>query len=135
MNPRVFSLLKRCTMRPGAGPPELDRIQRAIGMRLPDDYLELVQESDGVEGFVGDNYLAIWPVEHILTYRKLCDDTPFIVFFGSNGAGEGYAFDMRAVPAPIVNLPFIGMEEKLIRVLGRSILEFLERLESAPLFP
>jgi hypothetical protein len=122
-------------MRAGADPHVLDDVLRTIGLQLPADYRELMLFSNGAEGFVGDNYLMIWPVEELPGWREICDEMPYIVFFGSNGAGEGYAYDLRESPPAIVNAPFLGMEEDTIRVMGRSVLEFLERLERAPLFP
>jgi hypothetical protein len=135
MDTRVKTILRDCKMRPGADPEALEALAQSIGMRFPHDYVAFILDSNGVEGFVGDNYLWIWPLEQIPLYRKLCDEMPYIVFIASDGDGEGFAYDTRSSPPPIVHLPFIGMEEKLIRVLGRSILEFLERLERAPFFP
>ncbi len=40
--------------------------EREIGMRLPVDYLELMQHSNGVEAFLGGTgYLVLWPMEQL----------------------------------------------------------------------
>jgi len=89
-------------------------------------------ESNGLEGWVGENYLSLWSVENVTRYG-VYECAPFLLFIGSNGGGEGYAYDTRLRHMPIVNVPFVGMDEDP-RVMGKTILEFLRRLEAAPLF-
>ncbi len=36
-----------------------------LGISLPPSYLSFVREKNGGEGFVGENYLALWKVEDI----------------------------------------------------------------------
>lgn len=131
---RIKAIVRECSTKPAASKELIEDLQKALGLNLPADYASLLAFSNGIEGFIGENYVSIWSCERVRLYG-VYQCVPFLLFIGSNGGDEGYAYDTRASPFPIVNVPFIDMEEKLIRVLGHSILEFLERLERAPLFP
>lgn len=131
---RIRSLLKNCAVNPPAAKEEIAELSKAVKFQLPQDYADLLAFSDGIEGFLGDNYVSIWTCEHV-RFHGVYDFMPFLVFIGSNGGDEGYAYDTRYSPPVIVNVPFIGMDEKLVRVMGHSMTEFLERLVRAPLFP
>jgi hypothetical protein len=137
MDTRITQLLAKCVKNPPASRSQIDDLITAVGIRLPADYVELLMYSDGVEGFVGEddmNYLSLWPVDDIKS-NGIYEEAPFYVFIGSNGAGEGYAYDKRFADPPIVNVPFIGAISEPPRILGGSLLEFLQRLHDAPLFP
>ena len=132
MNARIQDTIAGCSLHAGASIGELQLLQTTLGRTLPADYLDLLRFSNGFEGEIGENYVQMWPSESV----RRCgvhEDASFLVFIGSDGAGEGYAYDMRQSPPPIINVPFL-VEEQLIRVLGGSVLEFLERLARAPLF-
>ena len=79
---------------------------------LPQFYIDFLMNHNGGEGFVGNNYLVLWQAEDIVRYNEeyeVSKYAPGILFFGSNGGGEGYAFDCRKAYRPIVRVPFIGM--------------------------
>lgn len=43
-------------------------IQKAeiqLGLQFPSDYRDFLKAANGGEGFVGESYLALWPVEEI----------------------------------------------------------------------
>jgi hypothetical protein len=132
MEQRLLDLVAGCSLNPGAPEDALETLTRTLGLRLPADYLSLMSYSNGLEGFVGENYLALWAVERVRAYG-VYEDLPSFVFIGSNGGGEGYAYDTRSPDMPIVSLPFIGGKVGLERVLGKSLAEFLERLHAKPL--
>ncbi len=136
MDQRIVQILKNCNKRPGGARSVVEARMQSLNFRCPTDYAELLGYSDGLDGFIGENYVIMRRLEELRWYGQ--EDympLPFLMFIASDGGGEGFAYDTRCWPPPIVNVPFIGMEEKLIRVLGHSVLEFLQRLESAPLFP
>ena len=133
MDRRVLGLLARCTLRPGASDELLSELTRALGVRLPTDYLSLLSHSNGLSGFVGENYLNLSRAEDVQACG-LHEYAPFFIFIGSDGGGEAFAYDTRHPEMPIVNVPFIGMVSEAPRLLGASILEFLERLRAKPLF-
>lgn len=137
MNEAVVRLLAKCDKNPPASRLQIDNLMRAIGLELPADYTEFLMYSDGAEGFIGENdmnYLSLWSAEDV-RLNGVYEDAPFLVFIGSDGASEGYAYDKGSPGLPIVNIPFIDAGFEQPRVFGRSFQEFLQRLHDAPLFP
>jgi hypothetical protein len=132
MNPEVLELLAGCTVRDGASLEILEQLRASMPIRLPSDYLSLLSWSDGVDGFVGENYRILYTAEVVRTHG-VREYAPAYIFIGSDGGGEGFAYDTRTPDLLIANVPFIGADEPP-RILGRSILEFLQRLHDKPLF-
>jgi hypothetical protein len=133
MERRVLELIAGCTLADGASDNVLDELSEAVGIRLPSDYLSLLSYTNGLSGFVGENYVTLFSAEQIRAHG-VYEQASFFIFIGSDGGGEGFAYDTRSPEMPIVNVPFIGMTSETPRPLGKSILGFLERLHAKPLF-
>jgi len=87
--------------------------------------------ANGGEGFIGENHLILWAAEELAQFNneyEAQDYAPGLVLFGSDGGGEGYAFDARTIPAPIVQVPFIGMDLMYARQMAGSFSEFVRKL-------
>jgi SMI1-KNR4 cell-wall len=92
------------TLLPAARPGEVAEVERALGIRLPDDLSGLLLETDGV---LGDYDLGlVWPARRIrddnLHFRSYPDFAelymPFdpLLFFGDAGNGDQFAFRILA---------------------------------------
>ncbi|MCI0529109.1 MAG: SMI1/KNR4 family protein, partial [Nitrospira sp.] len=87
---------------------------------------------------VGTNsWLLLWPLEKLVPLNaryKVSEFAPGLVLFGSDGGGEGYAFDTRQPTFPVVQVPLVGMSLKDTKVRGSSFSEFLRYLanQSSP---
>jgi len=130
---RIRELTKACIRNTGASPGELSHLCKTLGVILPADYLEMLSNANGIEGDIGPNYVSIWRASEVAQFGRY-EFAPNLLFFASNGGGEGFAYDIANPSRPIINVPFIGMSEDVARVLGYSMAEFLERLASRPLF-
>jgi hypothetical protein len=100
--------------------------------RLPSDYCNFLKESNGGEGFVGNEYLILWKLDELERFNQEYEVglyLPSVVLFGSNGGGEAYGFDTKAFPWQIVRVPFIGMSPELCKRVARSFSEFFANLE------
>jgi hypothetical protein len=121
-----------------ANPASIDRCQAELSFRLPADYVRFLQQMNGGEGFVGKNYLRVWPVEQLVGNNKrynVEDGAPGIFLFGTDGGGEAFAFDTRSTPSPIVAIPFILDLEDVI-FIARNFESFLQHLyHSESVFP
>src|SRR5262249_55673802 len=99
--------------------------------QLPDDYVQLLHQMNGGEGFIGSKeYLILWPIEELLKLNKeyeVAEYAPDLFLFGSNGGGEAYAFDKRSKHS-IVAVPFVGMDVSLTQMQAPSFKDFIERL-------
>jgi SMI1 / KNR4 family (SUKH-1) len=113
----------------------LRQIGREIGLKLPSDYLAFAAEIDGLEGWLGGSYVALWQVERLREFNELAETATYaegLVLFGTNGAGDGYGFDTREGQALVVTVPMVGLRWDRAEETGRSFSEFLEALESVP---
>jgi hypothetical protein len=120
----------------GAAPAsefEIRALEKAVGARLPSEYVELLRFSNGGEGA-----LAVSPFWFQLFDAKFAlalatDDVygkefPSLFFFGSNGGLESIGFDMRRPPPwPIVAIDCIAGLDSLVPV-SNSIHEFIEAI-------
>jgi hypothetical protein len=117
--------------RPPADADSIRRLEVEAGFRLPEDYAAFLMRSDGGEGFIGGFYLILWSTGELLKLNRafhVDEFAPGLFLFGSDGGGEGLAFDRRSDAQPVVSVPFVGMELELANVMGKSFTEFLENL-------
>ncbi|RCS56437.1 SMI1/KNR4 family protein [Parvibium lacunae] len=125
------NLLKEFAKKDGAAADVIAKAEAALQWPLPTDYKEFLEKANGGEGFIGENYLILWTAEELAQFNneyEVQDYAPGLVLFGSDGGGEGYAFDARTTPAPIVQVPFIGMDLMYARQMAGSFSEFVSKL-------
>lgn len=124
-------LLKEFAAKDGAKEDVIAEVESALQWSFPTDYKEFFEKINGGEGFIGENYLILWAVEELVQFNneyEVQDYAPGLVLFGSDGGGEGYAFDTRTTPTPIVQVPFIGMDLMYARPRAVSFSEFITKL-------
>lgn len=108
-----------------------------FGRPLPTQYRRFMSSQDGGEGFIGGQYLVLWRTSELFAFNRdyeAAHYAPGLLLFGSNGAGEAFAFDMRYDPMPVVMVPFIGMSLKDAKTVAESFDGFLARLADGSLF-
>jgi hypothetical protein len=91
-------------------PRHSPRCQSDLKFRLPAEYVQFLEQMNGGEGFIGENYLRVWPIEDLIQNNKnyhVDEVAPELFLFGSSGGGEAFAFGTRSSPPPIVAVPFI----------------------------
>lgn len=109
----------------------IDAIESEHGVALPDDYREFLTNFGGCEGFLGKHYLVLWNADQIVPYNVDYETNkyaPGLLLFGSNGAGEGFAFDLGKDCSNVVVVPFIGMCINDAKRIASSFTEFLQKL-------
>jgi hypothetical protein len=103
--------------------------------RLPPDYVRFLQQMNGGEGFLSDNYVALWRVEDLFDQNanyKVELFAPGLLIFGSDGAGEAFAFDMRFDPPPVVAVPFVPMDFDAAIRIASSFDDFMDKAAQCP---
>jgi hypothetical protein len=119
-----------------ANPPAslafIEQCQAKLSFLLPADYVQFLQQMNGGEGSLGRAYVALWRVEELgdrNTGYEVAEFAPGLFLFGSNGAGEAFAFDTRCDEFRIVAVPFIGMDDlRDAIVIATNFRTFLEAL-------
>lgn len=111
---------------------------KAAPVGLPEDYLCFMAKRNGGDGFVGKSYLVLWPLEEIVPFNReyeVATYVPGLFLIGSNGAGEGFGYDLRpSSKRSLVIVPFIGMDWKEALPVGSSMAEFLRVLYEGRLY-
>ena len=133
MDERTMRLVEKLHLRSGASRSAIEEVRIALGLNDENGYLEFLSESNGYEGSVGNSYLQLWSVEELESLNEgyhVKENTPGLVYIGSDGGGEAYAIDTRDGKMEFVQLPFIGIDFEGLIFCGKSFAEFLENLYS-----
>ena len=128
---KTEELLKDAYLNPGTSEAAIREAASALGISLPSDYVEFLRRHNGGEGFVGKNSLILFKAEELKPFNdgdQVKEYAPGLVLFGSNGGGEGYAFDTRDTSVPVVRVPFIGMELRYATPIGKSFTDMFHQL-------
>ena len=106
-------------------------LEQRLGFELPGDYKKFLEAHNGGEGFVGDSYLRLWPIDDLIGHNEdyqVQTYVPGFLAIGSNGGGEAYGFDTRTRSFGFVAVPFCGMDWDDALPMGTSFTDFLTRL-------
>lgn len=99
---------------------------------LPRDYLALIGEFGGREGFLGSRYLRLYRFKELVNVNVAYDvpmNFPEAFLFGSDGCGEAYAFILN--DSSVVHVPFIPLAADMAEVCAGSFREFIESLAAS----
>jgi hypothetical protein len=117
--------------KPGASEAVIKQAEADLDWTLPAEYREFLRQMNGGEGFFGEDYLILWSADELAQFNReyeVENYAPGLVLFGSDGGGEGFAFDTRNSPAPIVQVPFIGMELQYANPVSSHFEEFIAKV-------
>ena len=116
----------------------IETAEKFFNLKLPTDYIEFLQFTNGLEGETTNSYLVLWGAEELVELNQAYNVKEFIsniILIGSDGAEDAFAFDITNMT--IVKLPFIGMghiaNEKLSDTFG-DFLAFQIKDENKGLF-
>jgi hypothetical protein len=109
-----------------ATPSAIETIEKVCNLKLPADYKEFLQFTNGLEGETTDGYLVLWSAEEVVELNQAYNVKEFIsniILIGSDGAEDAFGFDTTNMT--IVRLPFIGMGHIANEKLSDTFGEFL----------
>ena len=93
-----------------ATPSAIETAEKFFNLKLPTDYKEFLQYTNGLEGETTDSYLVLWSAEELVELNQGYNVKEFvsnIILIGSDGAEDAFGFDTTNMT--IVKLPFVGM--------------------------
>jgi len=114
----------------------IEKIEEIFNIKLPEDYISFMEQRNGGEGFVGENYLGIYQIEEIIKANEDYEVEKYIpglLLIGSNLGGEAFALDFRIGKTNYIMIPFMFDEEDII-VLSQNIEGFMFKLYNDELF-
>jgi len=114
-----------------ANAEELLAVEAHFTCSLSPGYREFMTTYNGGEGFMGQQYVILWRSAELLDFNhdyEAATYAPGLLLFGSNGGGEGIAFDLRDQSMAVVVVPFIGMSCEDARFVAASFETFLLRV-------
>lgn len=98
-----------------------------VDFPLDGNFRTFILASDGANGFVGDDaYLVLWSISDLIELNPYYDDVDLcrrLLFFGSDGSSEGYAFVKAS--GVVVSIDFLDIESADPVKRGASFLDFL----------
>jgi hypothetical protein len=103
-------------------------------IKLPEEYLALLQYSNGGEGelAIEPGWFQLWPAEKVVELNREYEvnkNVPGLFGFGSNGGDEMLAFDTRAgKPWKVIMIPFIPMTVEHIVVIAEDFKAFVQAM-------
>ena len=109
-----------------ATPFAIETAEKFFNLKLPTDYKEFLQFTNGLEGETQDSYLVLWSAEELVELNEAYNVKEFvanIIIFGSDGGEEAFGFDTTNMS--IVKLPFIGMGHIANEKLSDTFVDFL----------
>src|SRR3989344_6210233 len=122
-------LLAKFNGNPPSDAAVIRQFETESDFRLPNDYVQFLQQMNGGEGFIGNSYVILWRVEELLEMNRayqVAVYAPGLFLFGSDSGGEAFAFDTRSKAKPIVVIPFVGMDVSLARPADQNFEAFLK---------
>jgi hypothetical protein len=134
LNSEIAKFFEHFEKNPPIKSVAIQKIVKAINFELPFDYFEIFSFMNGGEGFIGDNYCRLYPLDELVSLNQsfsVKEFAPDIFIFGSNGGGEAFAFNTSSNPFSIVKIPFIPMDIKFSNFLGKTISEFFANLSDS----
>lgn len=87
-----------------------------------------MENNNGYTGILNEQYYNIWKSEDIISMNnnyQVQEFFPNLIYFGSNGGGEAFAFD-KSNNMCIVAIPFIGTEEDKI-IIANNFNDFMKK--------
>jgi len=101
---------------------------------LPPEYLQTMLLLGAGDGFIGGEYLRLFPIEQLGTINQMYqvrEYLPEMLLFGTNGCGEAYVFDVRQRPFRVLRVPFIPLDVDYATPFGDDFGQFLLTLSQS----
>ena len=120
--------MPKFTPNPPAEETAILELTKPLAGRLPSAYLKDMTLANGGEGFVGKRFVSLWRIEELSQLNQdyeIAENAPDLFLIGSNGGGEGYAFNLTKADGAVYRVPFIGMQTSEAQLVAENFGRFL----------
>lgn len=127
---KVWTILRQGPRNlPGASVATICTVESDLGVLLPQDYCEFLQQSDGWEGPIGDaGCLMLWAIRRLPAIQRAGVQVPGLLVIGSTGGG--ILFCMRTSEGRTAQ--YLSLDGDLMEPLadlGSTFLDLLNAIE------
>ena len=132
MDNRIKNIMKNMEFTTPATTEEINAAEKELGLEFPKSYVDFLLITNGAEESIGEeNYLVLWSVNEIVELNNeyaVKEFTPQLTYFGSDGGGTAYAFDVSGDTISFAEIPFESIDIEDRGQIAYSVNAFVEAL-------
>lgn len=116
----------------GSSVDEINRLESNLKAKLPDEYKKLLMWSNGGEGYIGRQYISLWPISTIVSLNmdySISTYFPKVIGIGTDGGDECYGFDFSSehlIP-PFIQVSLNDLSDDSVTNLGSSMQDWINK--------
>ena len=107
----------------------IEMVEKSLGIKLPQDYVDFLLMTNGFDGMIGESYVVFEPIQKVEEYTaSYCGEFfPWAIYIGTDGGNEMYVIDKRGTNYNFGLLPYISNDKDFIN-LGATFEGFIKHL-------
>lgn len=119
--------------RVGATEEDIKQAEMMLGQPLPADLRTVLQESNGLEGFVSEtSYIILWSTSELPSLNDayaVSEFAPGVTLIGTDGGDTAYGFWKSSGQVEYLSVPLVGLSLEATTVLGKTFWAILDSLD------
>ena len=107
----------------------IELVEKNLGIKLPQDYVDFLLTTNGFAGMIGESYVVFEQIKKVEEYTSsYCSEFfPWAIYIGTDGGNEMYVIDKRGLSYNFGLLPYISDVNDFIN-LGNTFEGFIRHL-------
>jgi hypothetical protein len=118
------------TTHPGCDSESIRRLEAAVGCRLPPSYVALLEQSNGSDGFIGDNSIVVYRADVLIADPFPYGEYVPGYFFASDGGAALFGFDLRLASDAVFVIHDDELDPETAIEISPNLESFFDLLES-----
>ena len=110
---------------------QIDQVSRELALEIPEELIELYEESNGLEGTLGSNgYIQVWSLDRIVRRNRALnvqEILPGAFLFASNGGSFYYGYNTNPDKKGYFMVDPISMTKEIFEG-GNTLQELFDRI-------
>lgn len=108
---------------------EINTFLKRVDFELPEGFISLYRDSNGIEIFTEERYVSIYKIEKVFEMNAIYQiesELPGFFSFGTNGSDAAYTIEKAT--GYIFETPYIGISKEESILMAENFNKFLENL-------